>query len=226
MSHIGILGLAGAGKDTVGAAIRRDHDVVLERFAAPLKDAARLVFGEDFDERDVKETPVGLPLHMRMRMYEAQERLFTELRFSNPQIAKAQSLCSSFFDQELQLSPRKYQQVLGTEVVRSIRPRAFIERVTHGEYECPVLVTDCRYENELGEKNYLVIRPGLWNAEKPGHESEHLAWELERHWRRHYDVVETTIAHFGAVFNILLNKSTQAALEKEASTHYGFSLET
>ena len=53
--QIAMIGLAGAGKDTSALILQRvlkerGMDFIIDRYAAPLKRAAREVFGKDFDD--------------------------------------------------------------------------------------------------------------------------------------------------------------------------------
>lgn len=174
--RIGILGLMGAGKDTTALLLQqalkeKGYDFKIDRFAAPLKDAARKVFGENFDDRDVKEVPVSVdPDHMLEIVF----WMCDKLGFTDTEMDKASSLFAETLGILDVCSPRKFQQLLGTEVVRAVRSTAWVDRVAalKGNY----IIPDCRFENELQGTNILVIRPET--VPKPAHPSEHLAWDL------------------------------------------------
>lgn len=176
--RIGILGLAGAGKDTTALLLQqalkeKGYDFKIDRFAAPLKDAARKVFGSNFDDRDVKEVPVSVdPDHM----LEVVFWMCDKLGFCDCEMAKASELFMEHLGLHTEMSPRTFQQKLGTEIVRSIRVTAWADRVAllKGNY----IIPDCRFETELvaTDANILVMRPET--VPKPEHPSEHLAWDL------------------------------------------------
>lgn len=173
---IGILGLAGAGKDTTALLLQQalaDKGLTfkIDRFAAPLKDAARTVFGENFDDRDVKEVPVSVdPDHMLEIVF----WMCDKLGFTDTEMDAASSRFAETLGILEECSPRKFQQLLGTDVVRTVRPTAWIDRIASlkGNY----IIPDCRFENELQGTNILVMTPDT--VPKPEHPSEHLAWKL------------------------------------------------
>lgn len=174
--RIGILGLAGAGKDTTAlllqqALAEKGYTFKIDRFAAPLKDAARKVFGSNFDDRDIKEVPVPVdPDHMLEVVY----WMCDSLGFTDAEMDKASELFAETLGILDVCSPRKFQQLLGTDVVRVVRPTAWVDRISglHGNY----IIPDCRFENELQGTNILIARYGF--VPKPEHPSEHLAWDL------------------------------------------------
>lgn len=188
--RIGIMGVAGAGKDTFAALLQQHLEgAVLDRFAAPLKDAARLVFGERFDDRDVKEVKVPVTAALYDSMILGAILCCEALSFTDEEEDRA-SAC--FFESALGLldpdmwhespptvSPREYQQYLGTEGVRRVRQSAFADRVA-GRTEPYVLVPDCRFLNEAQavQPVVLVVRESTFPSIRPEHSSEHLSWDL------------------------------------------------
>lgn len=187
---IGIMGVAGAGKDTFAALLQKHLEgAVLDRFAAPLKEAAMYVFGKDFDNRIVKETQVPVTSELFDRMVEGAIQCCSALGFTEEEenTASCAFYCGKlghldphlFHESPPKVSPREYQQYLGTEVVRGVRESAFADRIA-GRKEPFVLVPDCRFLNEVQcvDSCVLVVRERTFPAVRPEHKSEHLSWDL------------------------------------------------
>lgn len=70
---IGIVGIAGAGKDTFAKMLQEemhkigviDKNTVIMRYAYHLKKCAELAFGTAFDDRDVKDESVPVTIHRK-----------------------------------------------------------------------------------------------------------------------------------------------------------------
>ena len=175
--QIAMIGLAGAGKDTSALILQRvlkerGMNFEVDRYAAPLKTAARTVFGPKFDDRDVKEVPVWIDNDTAI---EAALHCCKELGFTDEEFDKASE---AYFEvmPVTPVSPRLYQQLLGTDIVRNTRKSAFVDRLRNDKTR-NLIITDTRFENELCLKNILVRR--FENIDKPKHPSEHLAWDLQ-----------------------------------------------
>ena len=83
------------------------------------------------------------------------------------------------------MSPRCYQQLLSTQLVRTVKPDAFVKRIASKDL---IVVPDVRFDNELLDINLFVYRPDI---EYKDHESEKLAQELQ-------DLVQSTGAQLYA----------------------------
>lgn len=176
--QIAMIGLAGAGKDTSALILQRvlkerGMDFQIDRYASPLKTAARTVFGPKFDDRDVKEVPVWVDNDTAI---EAALHCCHELGFTDEEHTLASEAFFEAMPLSSRISPRLYQQLLGTEVVRSTRKSAFVDRLRNDKTR-NLIITDSRFENEVCFKNILVRR--FENIDKPKHPSEHLAWDLQ-----------------------------------------------
>jgi len=175
---ITMIGLAGAGKDTSALILQRvlaeqGYKFEIERYAKPLKTAAERVFGKDFDDRDFKEVPVKVN---QDRMIEATFDCLHSLKFTEAEHEQASELFFEHLGFKPVLSPREYQQVLGTEVVRTVRQSAWVDRLKNVT-DRNLIITDTRFENEVQYTNILVRR--FENLDRPKHPSEHLAWDLQ-----------------------------------------------
>lgn len=160
MSKIVLLGLPGAGKDTVADFWCKGSFFQKERFAAPLKAAAERVFGEGFDTRLGKEFPVHLTDHQRDILIAATFDCLVELGFDDNEISRAEEHFFEWYAEEghLQVSPRRYQNVLGTYVVRKVRPDAFTQRL-EADTGRDLVIADARFLNEA-RVGYPVY---VWN---------------------------------------------------------------
>lgn len=183
-----LIGLAGAGKDTFLSMIDEYADpgtVTCDKFAGPLKDAALKVFGVTFDDRNVKEYAQEVcTVRHKNAMLELGNRLGVEMPEYSLHLRALFGSCN--------VSPRKWQQIVGTEVVRNLNQSAWINRFRLENImnsERITISTDCRFPNERGifeydhgweERPILILKAK--NLEelgpKPEHSSEHMAWEL------------------------------------------------
>lgn len=179
---IGLIGLAGAGKDTVAEIIRSEFGYAVDRFAKPLKEAAEKAFGPYFDDRVIKEIQVHMDDELYRDVLYGCAGLFRLLG------KEGEAEAWRLFDKHIaplyhdggDLSPREFQQIVGTEIVRKINPEFFVQRMQgmQGNLVCP----DVRFLNELVfDLHILVVRPAAFNPhEVPPHESEHLAWKMNQ----------------------------------------------
>lgn len=174
---IGIIGCAGAGKDTVANIIcKLNPKFSVARFAEPLKFATGWAFGPRFDDRDVKEVRIPVTEELAegllIAAYDMCERMFP---FSIEELDKAGELYAEIerFYEGSEISPREYQQILGTEVVRKVRDTAFVDAVAHREGD--LVVPDVRFSNEANVFDLLlyVYRPD--SPRVANHASEQLA---------------------------------------------------
>lgn len=160
---IGLVGKAGAGKDTAAQILSKLKNIPIAPFARPLHEAAKFVFGDDCLERDKKEIPVpfGFERFTKLRLgwlipfLETEEVQFiTKDRhifytrifpvFTNP-------ATGDFYEQ---LSPRKFMQLLGTEYFRFCTDKFFV-RLMQNSYE-NVIIPDVRFENEAAICDLLI----------------------------------------------------------------------
>ena len=192
---IGIIGCAGAGKDTVANIIcKLNPKFSVARFAEPLKYAARRAFGERFDDRDVKE--VRIPVTEELAdtlLLAAYDMCNRKLQFSDEELDKAGELYAEIerFYVGSEISPREYQQILGTEVVRKVRDTAFVDAVAFRGGD--TVVPDVRFSNEANVFDLLlyVYRPD--SPRVANHASEQLARNIAE------EIEEFSAQTFGAL---------------------------
>lgn len=157
---IGMIGLAGAGKDTVAEWLEYDYGYRRERFAEPLKVAAACVFGPGFDDRDKKEVAVQMTPQMEMAAWAQLGYMTRIMDFSMAELSVAYREHKRMLDNIKDMfsgkcSPRQYQQWLGTDVIRRARDSAFVDLVAGAEGD--IVVVDCRFENELSALDICIF---------------------------------------------------------------------
>lgn len=172
--RIGIVGLAGAGKDTFGEMLLRHMggSYRLDKFAKPLKEAARIVFGDDFDDRDLKEVDRPFRYH---KVGSALNYLREELGLTPDEYDIACRAAADHLFHYHALSSRRFQQILGSEIIRGARSSAWTDRLACMDN---IIATDVRFQNELElfDAVVLVTRPGVVRVND--HPSEDLADRL------------------------------------------------
>lgn len=203
---LGLLGLAGSGKDTAAEILQRVlHEqgmhFEIKKYAGLLKEATRLAFGDNFDDRDVKEERVFVTPTLADKIIDATDYIWLKLGFDHEHFELFNDLCTKHIDSRTWMSPREFQQLLGTDVVRTIDPDAWVKYLTgqDGNY----IVSDVRFANELLDYNVLLIRD---NPKPAIHSSEGFSASLVQ------DVLygDTPYLHDYTLWN----KGTLAELER------------
>lgn len=174
---VGILGLAGSGKDTFATMLQKHlTGFTIDRYAAPLKDLTAEIYNctlEELEDRAFKEKPKQVS---RDVMIEAVFYWLTViLRFTEEELDRASELFFEHFGSAKAMSPREFQQVFGTDVVRAVKPSAWVQHLQGKEGN--LIVPDVRFENELCDYNILVTR--FVGIPRPQHPSEQFAWDLQ-----------------------------------------------
>jgi hypothetical protein len=191
---IGIMGLAGAGKDTVAQMLQRGlvgagaQHVSIGGFADYLREISKLM-GLDPHKRETKETPFIIGRDdFENRLFDAIELKLCRLLPMNDRAALYAYTfddCEKFrYDKAAlyeyySISPRQFMQTLG-EAGRKVRADFWIDLAQRKWKSLPgvVLVTDCRYANEaaVADQVLLVVRNDLEPVNP--HVSEQLALSL------------------------------------------------
>ena len=163
---IGLLGLAASGKDTAAEILQRvlreqGFEFEIKKYAGLLKEATRLAFGDNFDDRDVKEERVFVTPDLADKIIDATDYIWLKLYGDDPIAMDTYfydftMLCQKHIDSRTWMSPREFQQLLGTDVVRTIDPDAWVKYLT--EQDGNYIVSDVRFANELLDYNVLLIR--------------------------------------------------------------------
>lgn len=160
---IGIVGKAGAGKDTAAQILSKFKNMPVASFARPLHEAAKFVFGDDCLERDKKETPLPFGVHNFGNFYDNWLIPFLEtdeVQFitkndksflQRPFPAYTDPHTGRFYRE---LSPRKFMQLLGTECFRFCKDDFFV-RLMQNSYN-DVIIPDVRFENEASICDLLI----------------------------------------------------------------------
>ena len=177
---IGITGLAASGKDTAAEILSELSGIKVARYAAPLKQAALFVFGSTFDNRDTKEVRVpfyGTALEDRAieAAIELQHILF---RTERERDEFAERFMQIVHPQE-ELSPREFQQLVGTECARAVSSTVFKEYLKRKHAHA--IIPDVRFKEEADAMNWLIVIDR--DVPKLNHPSEDLAWNLIQGYR-------------------------------------------
>lgn len=185
--RIGLIGLAGTGKDTVAGMLQEFTGLPCIAFAKPLHDAALFTFGADCLSRDNKEReyPFGNKVFEQFYVYNMKFLSMLQERYgiiTEDTVSKIASIRNVFTDADTKrvyetLSPRRLMQLYGTEYWRAIAPDIFVDLI-RDEYD-DAIIPDVRFANEAAICDLLigVKRPNV--AAVVGHSSESLAQMLD-----------------------------------------------
>lgn len=159
--QLGLLGLAGSGKDTAAEILQRvlleqGFEFEIKKYAGLLKEATRLAFGDTFDDRDVKEERVFVTPTLADKIIDATDYIWLKLGFGQEHFELFNDLCIKHIDSKTWMSPREFQQLLGTDVVRAIDPDAWVKYLQ--KQDGNFIITDCRFGNESTDYNVLMVR--------------------------------------------------------------------
>ena len=178
--RIGLIGLTGSGKDIAAEILSELSGTKVVRYAAPLKQAALFVFGSTFDNRDTKEVRVpfyGTALEDRAieAAIELQHILF---RTERERDEFTERFMQIVHPQE-ELSPREFQQLVGTECARAVSSTVFQDYLTRTHSYA--IIPDVRFEEEADVLDWLIIIDR--DVPKLNHSSEDYAWNLIQNYR-------------------------------------------
>uniref|UniRef100_A0AAU8KW96 Deoxynucleoside monophosphate kinase n=3 Tax=Viruses TaxID=10239 RepID=A0AAU8KW96_9CAUD len=196
---IGLIGLAGSGKDTVAVILQRalwdnGHNFEIDRYAGLLKEAARQVFGENFDDRDVKEVDKFVDLSLADKIIDATDYVYLKLNRSDIALDEWNALCQKHIDSCTWMSPRKFQQLLGTEVGRALDENIWVNYLKNQDRN--LIIPDVRFGNEDVDFNILITRHPVPKGKL--HASEVFAAELQLS-DNPYDYVDYVIHNDGSI---------------------------
>lgn len=205
---VGILGLAGSGKDTfANMLLKYLPDFTIDRYAAPLKDLTAEIYNctlEELEGREFKEKPKQVS---RDVMIEAVFYWLTIiLCFTEEELDRASELFFEHFGSARAISPREFMQIFGTDVVRAVKPNAWVDHLQGKEGN--LIIPDVRFENELCDINILILREDY--PTKPAHSSELFAWELEQELYEPFSKVDYYIDNTGDLPDLSLEARRHA----------------
>ncbi|AZU99228.1 dNMP kinase [Acinetobacter phage vB_AbaP_APK2] len=196
---IGLIGLAGSGKDTVAVILQealkeRGQVFEIDRYAGLLKEAARQVFGENFDDRNVKEVDKFVDLYLADKIIDATDYVYLKLNRSDIDLDEWNALCQKHIDSCTWMSPRKFQQLLGTEVGRALDENIWVNYLKNQDRN--LIIPDVRFGNEDVDFNILITRHPVPQGKL--HASEVYAAELQLS-DNPYDYVDYVIHNDGSI---------------------------
>lgn len=179
--HVGILGLVGSGKDTFAKMLQEElaalgHNFSLESYAKPLKVLTSTIFDltlDELEDRELKETPKEIdPDYAVQAVFNLLNKT---LQFTPDELETASEKYFEVLGNKTYLSPREFQQLFGTDVVRATKSTTWVDYLQAKKGN--LIVTDVRFENELCDHNVLMQR--YPHNPTPTHASELYAWELQ-----------------------------------------------
>ncbi|CDK30096.1 hypothetical protein AMP1_24 [Burkholderia phage AMP1] len=186
---IGLTGLAGAGKDTAAQAMQREitgagTECRIGSFADPIRQISKLIGLEPYD-RALKEKRRCMSVDDFCDSFQHAIDKVLGHRLSDEDRAAlycytVEALDKFKYDDVIELSPREFMQVFGTEGGQSVSQSLWVDLATSLWHALPgvVLVPDTRFAHELMvlDDLILVVRPGT--IPPNGHVSERLALRL------------------------------------------------
>ncbi|AKQ06839.1 putative dNMP kinase [Acinetobacter phage Fri1] len=197
---IGLCGLAGSGKDTAAEILQKviwemRHDFFeIDRYAGLLKEAARQVFGSNFDDRDVKELTTFQSPWLSDKIIDACDYVAMKLGLELEEYDVFQRKVEEHILPVSMISPRIFQQLLGTEVGRAIDPDIWVNYLKNQDRN--LIIPDVRFDNELVDFNILITRHPVPQGKL--HASEVYAAELQLS-DNPYDYVDYVIHNDGSI---------------------------
>ena len=178
--RIGLIGLDASGKDIAAEILSELSGIKVARYADPLKQAALFVFGSTFDNHDTKDVRVpfyGTSLEDRAieAVIELQCILFSTERERDE---FAERFMQIVHPQE-ELSPREFQQLVGTECARAVSSTVFQEYLIRTHLNA--IIPDVRFKEEADVLDWLIVIDR--DVPKLNHPSEDFAWNLIQNYR-------------------------------------------
>lgn len=196
-TKIGLIGLAGSGKDTVAVILQEalkdiGQEFEIDRYAGLLKETAKAVFGDNFDDRDVKEVLIPVTRKLFDKIVDETIALANKLHVVNRDLWDV--LCMEHIDKLDEISPRLFQQLLGTEVGRAIDNDIWVNYLKQQDRN--LIIPDVRFYNETVQFNVLITRHPVPKGKL--HASEVYAAELQLS-DNPYDYVDYVIHNDGSI---------------------------
>ena len=161
--RIGIVGLAGTGKDTVAQMLAELSGLPTVALAKPLHDAAIHIWGKDCLERDQKEQQQIFGTNVfewfynwhikRLSEWDKTYGIVTETTL--PKLGLIGTIFSKVGKVQETISPREFMQLYGTEFWREVHPEIFIKLLRDQYENC--IVSDVRFENEAAICDRLIV---------------------------------------------------------------------
>ena len=203
--RIGITGLAGAGKDTAAEILSELSGIKVARYAAPLKQAALFVFGSTFDNRDTKD--VRVPFYgtaLEDRAIEAAIELERVLFRTDRERDEFSEQFMQIVNPLDEISPREFQQLVGTECARAVSSTVFQDYLTRTHSSA--IIPDVRFKEEADVLDWLIVIDR--DVPKLNHSSEDFAWNLIKNYRDGYFFEERNMERYIMNSSYIRNNGT------------------
>lgn len=185
--RIGLIGSAGAGKDTVAQMLSELSGLPTVALAKPLHDAATHIWGDTVLNREEKEKEQIFgersfewfnDYHMALlAKINSTQNVITERNL--PKLLTLRDLFTDHATGRIYetITPRKFMQLYGTEYWRSISSNVWVNLIQDKYDDC--IVPDVRFANEAMIFDLLIVinRDGV--APVSSHSSEELAKQFK-----------------------------------------------
>ena len=185
--RIGLIGVAGAGKDTAAKILSDLTGLPVVSFAKPLHEAAIHIWGDEVLNREEKEKEQIFGERNFERFNDCHMALLAKINSTQNVITernlhKLLTLRDLFTDRATgriheTITPRKFMQLYGTEYWRSISPDVWVNLVQDEYDDC--IVPDVRFVNEAMIFDLLIVikRDGVEPVSS--HASEEMAKQFK-----------------------------------------------
>ena len=185
--RIGLIGVAGAGKDTAAKILSDSTGKPVVSFAKPLHDAAIHIWGDKALNREEKEKEQIFGERSFERFNDYHMAFLAKINstqnvITEGNLPKLLALRGLFTDPATgriheNITPRKFMQLYGTEYWRSISPTVWVDLVCDEYDDC--IVPAVRFANEASVFDLLIVikRDGV--APVSSHISEELAKQFK-----------------------------------------------
>ena len=185
--RIGLIGVAGAGKDTAAKILSDLTGIPVVSFAKPLHEAATHIWGNTALNREEKENEQIFGERSFEWFNDYHMALLTKINskqnvITEGNLYKLLTLRDLFTDKTTgriheTITPRKFMQLYGTDYWRSISPTVWVDLVQDNYDDC--IVPDVRFANEAMIFDLLIVikRDGV--APVSSHISEELAKQFK-----------------------------------------------
>ena len=201
--RIGLIGLAGAGKDTSAKILSDSTGKPLVSFAKPLRDAVIHIWGDKALNREEKEKEQIFGERSFEWFNDYHMALLAKIN-STQNVITERNLCKLLTLRDLftdpatgriqeTITPRKFMQRYGTEYWRSISSNVWVNLLQDEYDDC--IVPDVRFANEAMIFDLLIVikRDGV------AHVSSHISEELAKQFKDVCEQKEPITHWFGGI---------------------------
>lgn len=222
---IGLVGRQGSGKDEVAKILERRKGFQHLKFATDLKRIA-----DQFEMLESGREDKETPREIRIDWFKLDMTNHPFKEVFGVHYTKARDLLRRVLEPyrvgvldrhtgKFEISPRRFQQLLGTEVGRTINRDFWVLRVTN-QYEKNNVVSDIRFHNEIDSVDMLVyVHRCSVASSGTHHSSEKLCEEFHSYLiPTPYKEGTTTLQHYRGIPVVVLPNHTNSLAKLSKDT--------